>query len=110
MRKVLFIFGDLADSDIEWLAASGERKIFRAGSTLIQESTQIGAVFIVLEGQLSVLVESRRNQKIATLQKGEVVGELSFLDARPASATVVAATDAVVLAVARDKLRTKLER
>jgi CRP/FNR family cyclic AMP-dependent transcriptional regulator len=110
MRKVLFIFGDLSDGDIEWLAVAGERKSFPKGSILIQEGEPIGEVYILLDGQLSVLVQARRNQKIATLQTGEIVGELSFLDSRPPSATVAAATDSIVLAISCDKLRAKLER
>jgi bacteriocin-type transport-associated protein len=111
MRKVLFIFGDLSDGDIEWLIAIGERKNFPAGSVLIQEGKPIEEVYILLDGQLSVLVAaSQRNLTINTLQKGEIVGELSFLDSRPPSATVVAATDSIVLAISRDKLRSKLAR
>jgi len=110
MRKVLFILGDLSDADIEWLAAASERKSFAKGSVLIQEGKAIGEVYILLDGQLSVLVQSRRNERIATLQKGEIVGELSFLDSRPPSATVVAATNSIVLAISRDKLAAKLER
>jgi len=110
MRKVLFIFGDLSDGDIEWLAVAGERKSFPKGSILIQEGKPIGEVYILLDGQLSVLVQARRNETIATLQQGEIVGELSFLDSRPPSATVAAATDSIVLAISCDKLRAKLER
>jgi len=110
MRKVLFIFGDLNDGDIEWLAAAGERKRFPAGSVLIQEGKPIKEVSILLDGQLSVLVASHRNERIATLQKGEIVGELSFLDSRPPSATVMAASDSIVLAISRDKLESKLQR
>ena len=28
MRKVLFIFSDLSDADVDWLAAVGKRKEF----------------------------------------------------------------------------------
>ena len=111
MRKVLFIFGDLSDGDIEWLAAVGERKNFHTGSVLIEEGKPIEEVYILLDGQLSVLVKSHKSdERIATLHKGEIVGELSFLDSRPPSATVVAAADSIVLAISRDKLRAKLER
>ena len=110
MRKVLFIFGDLSDGDIEWMAVTGVRKSFPKGSILIQEGRPIGEVYILLDGKLSVLVQARRNEVIATLQTGEIVGELSFLDSRPPSATVAAATDSIVLAISCDKLRAKLER
>jgi CRP-like cAMP-binding protein len=38
-----------------------------------------------------------------------VVGEMSFIDARPPSATVSAASDAVVYAVGKERLQQELE-
>jgi len=111
MRKVLFMFGDLADSDIEWLAAAGKRKQFPKGSILVHEGKPIEEIYILLDGELSVLVGSPQSRvTLNTLQKGEIVGELSFLDSRPPTATVMAGGDVIVLAISRDKLRTKLER
>src|SRR5262249_47198663 len=105
MRRVLFIFGELSDGDIEWLAAVGERKSFPVRAVRSQEGTPIEDGFIVLDGQLSVVVaESGRKLTINQLQKGEMVGELSFLDSRPPSATVLAAIPSTVLAISRDKL------
>ena len=111
MRKVLFIFGALSDADVEWLAAVGESRSFLKGSVLIQEGKQIQEVYILLDGQLSVLAASpQKSVTINTLQKGEIIGELSFLDSRPPSATVIAAMDSVVLAISRDRLKAKLAR
>ena len=111
MRRVLFIFGDLSDGDIEWLAAAGERKTFPKGSVLVEQGKPIAEIYILLEGQLSVAVASpSKSVTINTLQKGEIVGELSFLDSRPPSATVSAAVDSSVLAISRDKLSAKLAR
>jgi CRP/FNR family transcriptional regulator, cyclic AMP receptor protein len=111
MRKVLFIFGDLTDEDIDWFAAAGERKSIPAGTVLVQQGKAIADVYILLHGQLSVIVSNEQgNITINTLQMGEIIGELSFLDSRPPTATVVAGTDAVVLAISRDKLAAKLAR
>ena len=33
MRKVLFMFGVLNDSDIEWMVRSGQRRTIRGGAT-----------------------------------------------------------------------------
>jgi CRP/FNR family transcriptional regulator, cyclic AMP receptor protein len=111
VRKVLFMFGDLSDSDIEWLAVAGEAKRFQKGAVLIHQGKPMEEIYILLDGQLSVQVASSRDQRtINTLQKGEIVGELSFLDSRPPTATVLAATDAVALTISRQKLRAKLER
>jgi CRP-like cAMP-binding protein len=111
MRKVLFIFSDLSDADVEWFAAVGESKSVPRGAVLIQQGKPITEFYIVLDGQLAVMVSSPQgNLTINTLREGEVIGELSLLDTRPPSASVVAATDANVLAVSRDKLSSKLRR
>ena len=110
MRKVLFIFSELTDTDVDWLAAAGKRKECAAGTVLIEEARPVDEVYILLEGQLSVSVKTRGSDPIAVLNQGEIVGELSFLDSRPPSATVEASTDSVVLAIPRDQLSSKLER
>jgi CRP-like cAMP-binding protein len=109
MRKVLFIFGQLADADIEWLAKAGRRQRLPAGSVLIREGVPVGALYIVLEGQLSV-VQGASGREVARLGAGEIVGEMSFVDARPPSATVLAATDVVVYAIAKRLLQEHLDR
>jgi CRP-like cAMP-binding protein len=45
---------------------------------------------------------------VATLLAGEVIGEISFVDARPPLATVASLDSARVLAVRRDVLQQKL--
>lgn len=108
MRKVLFILGDLADGDVDWLASNGRRRDFAAGETMIQQGQEISHVFIVLDGQFSVRIGGQ--VELASLRAGEIVGELSFLDSRPPNATVVAVQHSRVLAIPRDALSEKLAR
>lgn len=95
MRKVLFIFGQLTDSDVDWLAKSGRRKRVPKGSVLINQGVAVQSLYIVLEGELSVL-HGRTKKELARLGSGEIAGEMSFVDSRPPSATVSAHGDAVV--------------
>ena len=62
----------------------------------------------MLEGQLSV-VQGTPEREIARIGAGEIVGEMSFVDARPPSATVRAATDVVVYAISKQLLQWHLE-
>lgn len=110
MRKVLFIFGDLNDGDIDWLAAVASKKDLSGGSVLIQQGTPVAEVYILLDGSLSVHVEAPDKEPIARLLPGEMIGELSFLDSRPPNATVIATTNSSVLAIPRDKLSAKLQQ
>lgn len=109
MRKVLFIFGQLTDADVEWMAKQGSRRRVPANTVLIQEDQPVDTVYIVLQGELSV-VHRGSTGEIARLGAGEIAGEMSFIDARPPSATVRAATDAVVYAVSKHKLQAGLDQ
>ncbi len=109
MRKALYILGVLNDNDIEWLIAAGKRQRIPAHSILIEEGRKIDYVFIVLDGAFSVRAASIGGKEVSQLRAGEVVGEISFVDARPPSASVVALEDSLVLAIPAASLKAKLE-
>lgn len=110
MKKVLFILGELDDDDIDWILEVGHRDKIPAGKILIQEGTPIDAVYILLEGELSISTTATEGREIASLSSGEVVGEMSFIDTRPPSATVTAKRDSLVLSVPTALLSTKLRQ
>ncbi len=110
MRKALFILGDLDDSDLDWLVAVARKQELSEGSVLVREGVSSDHVYILLDGRLSVQVDAREHKEINVLHAGEFIGELSFLDSRPPSATVVAAVDSTVAAISRSELSGKLER
>ena len=108
MKRILFLFTELTDGDVEWLLAHGETFSLRSGDVVIREGRPASSLFIVLQGTLAVRREALRDVEIARLTSGEVVGEMSFIDSRPPSATVVAVTEAVLLAVPREAIAAKL--
>lgn len=109
MRKVLFLFGQLNDDDVEWIIGTGRRQPVTRGDVLIRQGVPVDALFFVLEGRLSVLL-GKQEREIARLNAGEIVGEMSFVDARPPSATVRGLEDATVFALPKAVLQGKLER
>lgn len=109
MRKVLYLMGILNDGDVEWLGKNGATKHMPSGTVLIHEGSPIEDVYVVLDGKLSVLVRAIGNREIASLLAGEVVGEISFVDSRPPSASVVAALDSHLLVIPRSVLTSKLK-
>lgn len=110
MRKVLFLFGQLNDDDVEWMLRAGTKRFVPVGGVLIEQGVPVDSVFILLEGRLAVSLRSRRGpeRELARLNAGEIVGEMSFVDARPPSATVRAAEDSTVFALAKSALNAKL--
>jgi len=109
MRKVLFLFGQLNDGDVEWMITAGRRQSITRDAVLIRQGVPVDALFILLEGRLAVLL-GRQEREIARLHAGEIVGEMSFVDARPPSATVKGLEDSTVFALSRPLLTDKLSR
>ncbi|MEI6414821.1 MAG: cyclic nucleotide-binding domain-containing protein [Pseudomonadota bacterium] len=106
MRKVLFILGQLSDDDAAWLARNGRIQLVAAGQTLIRQGTQLDTIFIVLEGAMSVMVGP--GVKLAEVGSGDILGEMSLVDAGPTAASVVVDRDARVLAIPKPVILRKL--
>lgn len=109
MRKVLFIFGQLTDNDVEWLAKNGRRKRVAKGTVLIHQGVAVDTLYVLLQGELSVTAGASKKE-IARLGVGEIAGEMSFVDARPPSATVSAREESVVYAIPTKVLGEALDR
>ncbi|MCA9240071.1 MAG: cyclic nucleotide-binding domain-containing protein, partial [Planctomycetales bacterium] len=107
MRKILFLLGELSDADVEWLIENGSRQDLRAGEMLIEGGRATSMMYIVLDGALEV-AGVQLGDKPILLHSGEVVGEISLLDSRPPTTSVIASTDAIVFAIPQDDLRAKL--
>lgn len=109
LKKVLYFLGTLDDRDIDWLVRNGVRENIPARTAIIREGHSIERLYFTLAGEFSVTSEQARSE-IARLTQGEILGEISFVDARPPSATVTATRDSVVGAVPIEVLSRKLER
>lgn len=103
MRRVLYIFGQLSDLDVEWLATVGQRIDLGPDDVLIRQGVHAPAVYFLIDGNLSVDVDGVG--RVAALGRGEVVGEMSFVDSSPPGATVRAMEHCVLLGVDKERLR-----
>ncbi|HLK17410.1 MAG TPA: cyclic nucleotide-binding domain-containing protein [Bryobacteraceae bacterium] len=108
MRKALYFLGILNDSDIDWLIAAGHRREIAEGVNLIDEGVPIDSVFLVIEGQFSVRMAALGTRELARLMSGEIMGEMSFVDSAPPSATVRATERSFVLSIPRRRLNARL--
>lgn len=77
---------------------------FRAGDVIVRQNDFGNSFFIIWTGAVDVLVTnaSGAGEKVATLQPGQMFGELSLLAGAPRSATVTAAGTCRVVEIYRN--------
>jgi CRP-like cAMP-binding protein len=97
--------GVLQDRDLEWLMQHGTTRSLQPGTVLIREQQAVDSLYFLLDGELLVSVAG---EAIATLLAGEIVGEISFVDSRPPSATVTAGKTSCVLEISRTDVKAKI--
>jgi len=110
MRKISYVIGRLTETDLSWLVKAGVYRTLPAGTTVITQGKPIDALYIVLSGELLVTIMGQERREVGRVGCGELLGELSFLDRRPPSATVTVVQPATVLAIPRTVLSTRLEQ
>ena len=127
VRDVLYIFGQLHDSDLDWAVANGTIEKIPAQTTLIHQGGPVDSLYLLLDGKMKVLLESDDSnpltsvfatlegvkpsgKEITNLYKGEIIGETCLMDRRSPYATVRAVEDSLVLSLARPLLIAKLQQ
>jgi CRP-like cAMP-binding protein len=107
MRKVLYIFGALTDADVDWIGRRGLRRRVKDKEILVAEGKPVDSIIFVLQGQFAVTAKA--TGQIYRLGAGEIVGEMSFVDSAPPSATVTSIGDGWALFVDKQILAKKLD-
>ena len=98
MHEGLSLLADAQPSTAEWIVSRGRTLPVAAGTVLVREGDEASHVMIVLDGLFGVRLHPNSAPAVR-LGPGELIGEISFLERLPASATVVALEDSVVLAL-----------
>ena len=99
MRRVLYILGHLDNQDIEWMVTAGTQQQCRP--RICADPGGCSARCVVYRPRWPLIGDGIgvNGKEIARLGAGDVVGEMSFVDARPPSATVTVMVDAIVLGI-----------
>jgi CRP-like cAMP-binding protein len=93
------LFRPFSKSDRRDLVQKFRARDVRRGEVLLEEGQASDGLYVVLSGEVDVLVKGR---KVASLREGEVFGEMSLLTRSPATATVTAARHTSVLRLPRE--------
>jgi bacteriocin-type transport-associated protein len=131
LQDVPLIFGELSDSDVDWMLGAGRLAEIETDRVLIRSGEQIEDLYIVLQGTLAVFVKEEKSNRlfnifaalesdadtdtslgreILTLYRGEIVGEAIALDNPTATATVKALENSILLRIPQQQLLLKLQQ
>lgn len=101
------LFEGLGEASLQSLARNLRTRRFKRGEVLFHEGDPGDALFIVASGAVKVALPSEEGEEaiLATLRRGDFLGELALLDGAPRSASAIALEATEMLALPREKFR-----
>lgn len=107
------VFAGLTDEQLVAVIGLGEHKSYAEGDTIVEEDSKAEACFFLLTGRVDIELRAsysgRGPQKLATLKRGELFGELSLVDGFLRSATARAVDAVEVLSFDNARLEGLME-
>jgi CRP/FNR family cyclic AMP-dependent transcriptional regulator len=100
----------LSSDAFAWITAHADRRTVPAGGVLVSEGTQAGEIYFVSAGlfEVAITTAAGSQHRISQLWPGSVIGEMSWLDGGPTSATIEALEPSEVLAIKGTALDDKI--
>ena len=111
LRKVLLVFAELTDLDIDWFSRTGHVVHCTPDQELIQQGSALDQLWVVLDGEATVfLLSAEQRQQVGSSRRGELLGEMALLsDDSQATASVVAGSAMQLLALSHQQLRQRMD-
>ena len=127
VKDILLFFGGFNDSDLDWIVANGQVKEIAADKTLIAENGRADSLYILLEGEVSLVKNNSDSNplarifakieetqvagvEISRLSKGGIVGESQFVGDELPFLTATTTQYSKVLELSSQKLTVKIEQ
>ncbi|MBI4823733.1 MAG: cyclic nucleotide-binding domain-containing protein [Nitrospirae bacterium] len=96
LLKRIEFFNGLTTLELTQLSRITERTTFKQGQEIVTQGAVCDAVYILKDGSVNVIKDGKL---LITLDKGSPIGEISFVDGGPRSASVTAETDSVLIKI-----------
>ncbi|MEK6549435.1 MAG: cyclic nucleotide-binding domain-containing protein [Nitrospirota bacterium] len=111
LLESLSFFSELTDTEFLAVRPLCNEIHGQAGDCIIKEGEPVRNLYILVSGQVAILKRRADGKQLAlaTVGKGEVLGELTFLKFTPAFATVEAKEPFTALAIDQSELQRLLD-
>ena len=91
--------------------ATGDQQEVPAGELVFEEGEVGESAYLIVSGQVEIFRSSGNNERVlATLGRGEIIGEMSLIDSQPRMASARALEDTKVSIISRISLQQRLDR
>ena len=131
LQDIPLLFGELSDSDVDWIVRYSRVEEIAADTILIRENRPVETLYLLLRGTVSVafnenssssfasvfsmlenLEESEESPgyEIAQLTRGEITGEMALIDTRLSAYSFKALENLQVLAIDKQQLSIELQQ
>lgn len=103
--KEIPLFQSLSDEHLSLVSKGFTIKKYKKGEIIFYQSDDSTDLYIILNGAVKACLLNSDGQELVltTFKKGDFFGEMSFLDGRPRSATIITAEDSTLGILKRDK-------
>ncbi len=103
--RAIPLLAELPDQDLDLLAAGAYEEKVSAGSIVFLEGEEGDRACVITSGEVEVVkTAGPREVLLAVRQPGEMVGEMSLLDAAPRMATVRARVDSTFVTIPKQQM------
>lgn len=101
------LFHQLREEDLERIARAATARRYPKDSMIMLESDAGDALYVVLEGQVKLVLTAEDGREIilATRGKGDFFGEMSLIDDQPTPFNAIAMGETELLVLRRDDFR-----
>ena len=87
------------------------RKDFAAGEYVFRQGDPGDEAYLIAAGRIDIVVEtSARETVIATVERGDIIGEMALIDEEPRMASARVVEDATLTAIPQESFRARLDR
>jgi len=105
-------FPNLTEDERQWLVSNGQSTAYKTGEAVISEGEVVTSLLLIKTGNLRVTrtyLDEMSAEFAGPLGPGEVIGEMSLMDKKGASANLIADGDTEIHAIPGELLMRKLE-
>lgn len=103
-----YLLRGAAMGDIDSVQNISELHEFEGGQSIVSDKDKSQDIMVITVGRARV--ETRDGELLDELRKGDIIGEIAFLDGRGRTANVIAIGLAKVLVIPADRLRDLMKK